>query len=108
MYNSIYKGLGFPGLLQYGGQTHGPSIAGEAGTEWVVPTYEPERSNFLAQVGADPEKIANKILERIGGGQGNTTKVYFDGVALASLMEKQVGSHSGLTRALDRRYGRRS
>jgi len=33
-----------------GGLTRGISIAGEAGPEWIVPTYEPERSRFLASV----------------------------------------------------------
>lgn len=37
-------------LFGAGGLTSGLSIAGERGPEWVVPTYEPERSRFLASV----------------------------------------------------------
>jgi hypothetical protein len=50
-----------------GGLTHGPSGAGELGPEWIVPTYEPQRSSFLKDVGADPQLIANAVAKAISG-----------------------------------------
>ena len=38
-----------------GGLTPGLTLAGEIGPEWIVPTYEPQRSRFLSDVGVDPE-----------------------------------------------------
>ena len=34
-----------------------PSIFGEYGAEWAVPTYEPKRSQFLRDVGVDTKEI---------------------------------------------------
>jgi len=60
-----------------GGLTSGPSGAGELGPEWVVPTYEPERSRFLAS--APPEFWQNltpdapdamPVMERIAQAYG--------------------------------------
>lgn len=57
MYANRYKPSGpYMYKLSKGGLTQGTSIAGELGLdkpEWVIPTYEPERSNFLAS--APPE-----------------------------------------------------
>lgn len=56
--------LTIPGL-PHGGLTQGLSFAGERGSEWVIPTYEPQRSSFLADVGADPDKIGQAIARHI-------------------------------------------
>ena len=59
------------GIMGGGGLSRGPYIGGERGQEWAVPTYEPERSQFLRDVGADPDHIAAAIakkLPRDGGG----------------------------------------
>jgi hypothetical protein len=73
-------------LLNYhaaGGLTSGMSIAGEAGPEWVVPTYEPERSSFLRDVGVDTSAIAAAVAARVGSAGGGPIqidmKVYLDG-----------------------------
>ena len=60
----------------------GPSIAGEGGPEWAVPTYEPERSRFLRDVGADPDAIGRAVARHVGsGGNGGTINVnlFIDG-----------------------------
>lgn len=52
-----------------GGLITSPRIlhgAGELGPEWIVPTYEPQRSNFLKDVGADPKTIARSIGAKTG------------------------------------------
>lgn len=58
-----------------GGLTSGLSYAGERGREWIVPTYEPERSSFLESVGVNPEVIGKSIArafmaESSGGNEG--------------------------------------
>jgi len=56
-----------PGL-QAGGLTSGLTFAGELGPgkpEWVVPTYEPQRSRFLDDVGMDPDKIGEAIARHL-------------------------------------------
>jgi len=54
----------YPDAWQYvlgsGGLTSQASIAGEIGPEWVVPTYEPQRSKFLKDVGVDPDGKTGK------------------------------------------------
>lgn len=50
---------------QSGGLTTGLSFAGEIGPEWVVPTYEPQRSRFLRDVGADPDAIGAAVARHI-------------------------------------------
>jgi hypothetical protein len=58
---------GTPGLrydfYREGGLAKAPAIAGEYGEEWIVPTYEPERSRFL---GSAPASFWNNI----NGGSG--------------------------------------
>lgn len=48
-----------------GGLTNGISIAGEKGREWIVPTYEPERSRFLKDIGMDSlgEYLSSKAMK---------------------------------------------
>lgn len=48
-----------------GGLTSGVSIAGEAGSEWIVPTYEPQRSQFLKDVGVDMEILGRSLANGI-------------------------------------------
>ena len=57
-------------VLGAGGLTGGPSIAGEIGPEWVVPTYEPERSKFLKDVGIDMDAILQAVTMAAGQGGG--------------------------------------
>ncbi len=64
-----------------GGLTPQAIIAGEKGPEWVVPTYEPQRSSFLRDVGADPEAIGRAVAKHIGlagpsGGNGNGKDIH--------------------------------
>jgi len=94
-----------------GGLTSGTSIAGELGPEWVVPTYEPERSKFLSDVGADPDKIAAGVARMLGqggpgaGGDSNITViVQLDGNQVARATAKQIrGGNTELIAALDGR-----
>ena len=67
---------------QKGGLFSTPTIGGEAGPEWFVPTYEPERSQFLRDIGLEPSKvgraIAKALMENLygegGGGGGEVSK----------------------------------
>ena len=94
-----------------GGLTSGTSIAGELGPEWVVPTYEPERSKFLSDVGADPDKIAAGVARMLGqggpgaGGDSNITViVQLDGNQVARATAKQIrGGNTELIAAMDGR-----
>lgn len=51
-----------------GGLTRGVSIAGESGPEWIVPTYEPQKSSFLRDIGVSPEVIGKGIVNYISHG----------------------------------------
>lgn len=57
-----------------GGLATKASIFGEMGPEWAVPTYEPERSNFLRDVGADPSLIASEIVNQLSGLTGGSNQ----------------------------------
>ena len=65
-------------VARRGGLFSGPTIMGEHGPEWAVPTYEPERSRFLKDVGADPDKIAAAIAKKTGGGSGSGNTIHID------------------------------
>ena len=69
-------GGGF-GFARRGGLFSSPTIMAEHGPEWAVPTYEPERSRFLKDVGADPDKLAAAIVKKVGGRSGGNT-FHFD------------------------------
>ncbi len=56
-----------------GGLTSGPSLAGELGPEYVVPTYEPQRSNFLRSVGVDTPEIGREIAKQLSSCLTNTS-----------------------------------
>lgn len=83
-----------PELKMYGrgGLTSGLSLAGERGAEWVVPTYEPERSKFLSDVGADPDKIGRAVAKYLAPLLNNKQTIMADGRVLAQVVNKQVGA----------------
>jgi len=58
------------GQFGKGGLAYRPSIFGEGGPEWAVPTYEPERSKFLRDVGVDLPAIADALAKRLPGNGG--------------------------------------
>jgi len=76
-----------------------------------VPTYEPQKSKFLADVGADPDKIAAGVARMLGqggpgaGGDSNITViVQLDGNQVARATAKQIrGGNTELIAALDGR-----
>jgi hypothetical protein len=79
-----------------GGLATQPGTVAEIGPEWVVPTYEPYKSQFLRDVGADPELIGDAIARRIGpalanSGGGGDVHVYLnvDGDVLATAIARQ-------------------
>ena len=61
--------LEYPGMAT-GGLTSGITYAGEKGSEWIIPTYEPERSSFLDSINMSPQSIASEINENLQGGEG--------------------------------------
>lgn len=76
-----------------GGLTDGPGIAGELGPEYIVPTYEPQNTNFLKSVGADPEKIGMAIAKQLvplvtQGGKDITINIIVDGQVINSVVKK--------------------
>jgi len=87
-----------------GGLTYGPSMAGERGQEWVVPTYEPQRSRFL-------ENVPPQFWENLhgggvsqGGGGDITVRVpvYLDGKVVADVVAKHVQRNANLADAIKR------
>jgi hypothetical protein len=92
-----------PGYAR-GGLSSGPSIFGEKGPEWAVPTYEPERSSFLRDVGADPETIGKAIasqLQGIGGGE-TMVVVQIDSDVLARSLARIIPRNGDLRASLRR------
>jgi len=90
-------------LAARGGRMSGPFIGGERGAEWAVPTYEPERSNFLKEVGVDTTAIARE-LKALMGDAGGSTKIVIevDGKVLGSIVADQTTSNSHLIKAIRR------
>jgi hypothetical protein len=87
-----------------GGLTRGVGIAGEKGNEWIVPTYEPERSSFL-------EKAPDSFWENLGGKQKTETTapaqeqnlhvhVMIDGREVGLAVAKQIPRSSELNGAI--------
>jgi hypothetical protein len=88
-----------------GGLTSGPSIAGEAGPEWIVPTYEPQKSKFLKSVGLDPNTLGAAIASKIGNTGGEVTvhtHVYLDGVEIQDCVAKGMTTNQNLIGATRR------
>ncbi len=97
-----------PGL-QYGGLTSGLSFAGEMGPEWVVPTYEPQRSNFLDDMGMDPDKIGEAIARHLTENDSdkeihvhNTVKIEVDGHEIGYVVANECRSNVDLIEAVRR------
>ena len=78
------------GIMGAGGLSNGLYIGGERGREWAVPTYEPEHSRFLRDVGADPERIGEAVARRLEGRDGGTVHVHLnlDGREIGSAIIK--------------------
>jgi hypothetical protein len=91
------SGYTLPGYHK-GGLATGLSTVGEKGAEWVVPTYEPERSNFLQSVGVDSEAIGRAIAQAMMEGQtsGGSVIINVDGRAFAEIMMDQLDSNGRL------------
>jgi len=90
-----------PGIfLGAGGLTQGLSMAGERGPEWVVPTYEPQRSRFLQGAPADFWENLSNIQGGGGRGSGDggggeegmtvPIQVILDGRVIAESVAKNV------------------
>jgi hypothetical protein len=77
-----------------GGLSSGPSLFGEAGPEWAVPTYEPQRSSFLKDVGADPDAIGRAVAKYVGGGDGKNINVslFIDGKEVTNTVVRGIKS----------------
>jgi len=99
----------YPKTLGTGGKTSGPSIAGEMGEEWVVPTYEPQRKNFLASA---PKAFWDNLASsgsssqnNISGGSEDITilvPVSIDGNKIAEVTAKYIPRNSNLSTAIRR------
>ena len=74
--------------------TSGLTMAGEIGPEWVVPTYEPQRSKFLNDVGANPDVIASAVMSKIGGGGGDMV-LEIDGKIMGKIMADELTKNPG-------------
>jgi hypothetical protein len=88
-----------------GGLASGASIAGEIGPEWVVPTYEPQRSAFLRDVGADPEAIGRAVARQVSGALGAAggdihVHVHIDGREIGYVCAKQAAVNEDFIRAI--------
>jgi hypothetical protein len=87
-----------------GGLMTRPSIGGEAGDEWAVPTYEPQRSRFLEN--APPEFWENLrgagVVQPNGGNL--TVKAYFivNDKVLGEAVAKQIPRNANLQDEIQR------
>lgn len=89
-----------------GGYASKPSIFGEAGGEWAVPTYEPQRSSFLKRA---PQSFWNNLGINAGGGNNGdsgeiTVQANFilDGKVVQTVVAKGMKSNSDLIDATRR------
>ena len=94
VYAAYMASMGAPKTFAKGGKTSGLSIAGEAGAEWVIPTYEPERTSFLKDIGMSPDAIASGIARVLSpmltqGGDIHVP-VTIDGREIAYVVAKQI------------------
>ena len=88
-----------------GGLTRGASIAGESGPEWVVPTYEPSRSNFLRGAPQSFWENLNSANSANGGSNGGEEIVihnhlYVDGKEISDTVARYIPRNSNLTNAI--------
>ena len=92
-HGSIWWSTGEKEYYGAGGLTDGIGMAGELGREWVVPTYEPQRSSFLKDVGVDSDKIGMTIAKHIiplmtKNDGGVTVNLIVDGEVVNSVVKK--------------------
>jgi hypothetical protein len=103
---ATYEVMGRPvPAFSGGGLTQGPSMAGEAGREWIVPTYEPQRSNFLSTVPPQFwDNLRGGVVSQGGGGGDITVRVpvYLDGKVVADVVAKHVPRNANLSDAIRR------
>lgn len=92
-----------------GGLTQGLSFAGEIGPEWVVPTYEPQRSRFLKDVGSDPETLGKAIAKHLRSSNGGSTgeaiihnHIYIDGKEIQYVVSKGMRTNPDLIQSTRR------
>lgn len=88
-----------------GGLTDGLSIAGERGAEWIVPTYEPQRSRFLETVPPQFwENLRGAGVPQGGGGGDITIRsvVMLDGKVIGESVAKQIPRNANLAEAIRR------
>jgi len=84
---SVFGLLGVPGFAD-GGITSGPSIAGEAGPEAILPLDDPVRAR---QIAADP-----RVAELLGGGE-TTVIAMFDGEPFQARIVRTVRGEKAKT-----------
>jgi hypothetical protein len=86
-----------------GGLAIGKSIMGEAGPEWAVPTYEPQRSGFLKNA---PPSFWNNLFNSSGisvdGEKDIHVHVHVDGSEIGNAVAKQIPRNSNLYQAIQR------
>jgi hypothetical protein len=95
-------------LYASGGLLTGPSIMGEAGPEWAVPTYEPQRSRFLASA---PSAFWNNLRGReapVESARSSSEEItlhshiYLDGKEVAESVAKYIPRNANLSEAIRR------
>jgi len=77
--------------FQQGGLATRRSVIGERGPEWAVPTYEPERSRFLRDVGMEPERLARALAEQMAGAETEThIHLHMDGREVTHVVARRA------------------
>jgi hypothetical protein len=102
-----------PAMGAVGGLYNQPTIGGEAGPEWFVPTYEPERTNFLQNA---PDSFWSN-LSKAGTGAVSPTSagssgesgevtihshIYLDGKEVAESVAKHIPRNAALSESIRR------
>lgn len=85
-----------------GGYANSPSIFGEAGGEWAVPTYEPQRKNFLKSA---PQAFWDNLgLNGGSNGPGGEVHIHIhnetDGREMSEVVAKYIPRNGNLSAAI--------
>jgi hypothetical protein len=104
-WKSAFSQFGYFG--QDGGLMTSPTIGGEAGPEWFVPTYEPERSKFLRDA---PDSFWENLSQqggdagRLNGGSSGEMTFHLvtvlDGKVVAESVAKHIPRSAELSEAI--------
>ncbi|WP_167940545.1 hypothetical protein [Desulfobaculum xiamenense] len=104
------RGYAYTTYAAAGGFATEPTLAGEAGPEWVIPVDKPKNRDFLRDIGLTSERLADAfrkalgpmLHERAGGGGAMRIELHVDGREIANVVADQFGHNDRLVLAARR------